>query len=808
MKVSLSPYIESINDNIYNVKLVESTLIQFIESFEMTPQNLQELSEDANLPKFISLITSYLTSNPIPNFNNHEVPAIILKILTFLCNIAIKHPNICDIIAKNTYPDFLIHSFFINNSQLDFGSSVPVEYFFLPLKYIAYISCSRHFRIEKSATIELLSITVLKILENPQLAAWAAAILSNISFHNEGFAASIRQGPYVKDIKKLLGDLLTSTDSCAIIAALASTVSLFPQNADFDLSVKAGIKILGENSPFLIAPHLFTDIVLKSIERIHLPFDPCFFVEQILEGNPICAYEMFRLLIKLQEKSIHCYDIQNLESLVLFLVDCNESFVSVLGCHYILGLLVYSYDTVSQLDQDHKILKKVLRKFLEMTTLSSVEKFETIVVILRLLLTTKPISREIINILQAQEENIFMQYMRRVQNNEAFASVNIFLLIYFISGVLPQWLVKLQKATLDSQFPSLVAFILTKSDNMKTVSDALLVTNLLSSNFQVKDESSIFFDEMTSGLVLINKRRQVEYDTMIDYFTQTRSKKDNIIQDSQRELQSALFTINRLNEELNDTKRMCSECKESKQIIEKNFNDLIKNFETLKNKYETERQTRKKLSSQAKELVDRNAKLEENFENLSYKTSRYDELKKEKALLIETKAEYIKNINDYEAELKVLRESLEKKKETIIELRNLIREKDDIITDSHGRCEKAQETLVNYEKVVQELKSENDRLNTQVSDYQQFLTDETRKCDGLQSALNMMKDELERLRSKETEFNDFKKNSTLMKDEILKKLRNLEREKAKWETAARFANKVCQVKALAVKDVYGEVYAE
>ena len=191
----------SINIHYKQKELVGNILSQFIENFETDPINLQMVCEDKEFPLFIRQVIAAICAYPLQRPSQTDVPDFIPLTLKFLSAISYQHPVILDIIAANTNMDLLLLSLFSNIVEGNEVIERDTHFFFVPLKFIAYLSMSKHFTITSLQSSQLLIIVLCSLLTHSQLAAWCAAILANIAFYSEAFITYIKQSSLLKTLK-------------------------------------------------------------------------------------------------------------------------------------------------------------------------------------------------------------------------------------------------------------------------------------------------------------------------------------------------------------------------------------------------------------------------------------------------------------------------------------------------------------------------------------------------------------------------------------------------------------------------------
>ena len=802
MKSIFSSISHSIRVHYREKELLDNMLSQFYENFESDPINLQLVSEDKEFPIFVRQTIAAICAYALDKPSKAAVPAFIPKSLKFLASISFKHPIILDIVAANTNMDFLIPSLFENIIENNEVVERDSNFFFPALKFIAYLSCSKHFTITSVKASQQLIIVLSSLLTHPQLAAWCASILANIAYNTESFITYVKQSAVLKMLKTHLGSLVTSSDQCAMLAGVAASAVLFPQTVDHYTTLNVAIHALSENIPLQLTPHLASIIIIKAMKKVDCSeaFDSM--IDSALTRDSFTSYEILNTLTILSENKVVCKDLSKIRDLVVFIIGTEEAFVTTACCRYLIACKTYIPDIFTAIDPDFKLFKKCLRKFIENINLACTEKIEALIVLLRCLIISKQLPDDIVDILQIQEENIFMQFMRRIQNNDSFLCVQIFLFIFQCSAQIEHWHIRLMKVIVDSQFTTLVAHVLYNSSNRSTTTDALKIITILTSCGNLLD------DDFVTSFVFISKENARAIRSYEEQIIHEKTVADAAIRKANDERDNAFNVL-----ETVKTQIKC-EREDSRKKIE-SLNKIAADYENVVAICQKQKESMRALHRQNNDLDVKNRELEKTNHILSVesafikkKLAKHKDLKDRCKILQIKLNEYQRSNSELQVSLSHANDMLEKKKELIKKLQADNQEKEDIISGTQNANMQSQDAIKKLEKALEELRKDKEDMKQKIDSLKDALDKEQQKSDQLETTNQLLNDQIGKMAQNQVDLQTFQAKFVEKTNRLKNKLIDSERDRKKWETAARFANKVCIMKNIAVHDVYGSVYSE
>ncbi|EAX90704.1 hypothetical protein TVAG_152710 [Trichomonas vaginalis G3] len=801
MNTALSSLIKSINANNQKIDVLEVTLQQFIENSEYDPINLQELCDNKDFPKLCQYLSAVIVDNPIPNPKDGDMPSIVTLVLKYLITLSSKHPVLLDIISLNSNLNLLIPAFFAKNYDNTKIISKSMNHLFLPLKFLAYIFSTQRNAFTSAEASSLLIGIINCLLSNPQVAAWAATVMANIAFSNDSFLTYVRQSPHFKSLKDQVTALITSSDQCAMIAGLALSVILFPNTVDYETVVSAAMEVLQEKVPFPLLPHLVNIIITKSVKKISCQNIIDSLLNSLLIYDSFSAYELLKTALTLCENGIFTNNKELIKKLLLFAINDDSPYLSIATSKLVQELMISFPNIFTDLDADDKIFKRCLRKFIEKKNIEETEKLETILVIMRCLFMNKIISPVLAEILQIQEENIFMQLMRNIESNNAYLSLQIFHFILRCASQFDSWSVRLTKVIIDSHFAALLAHILLRSSNKSATADAISALALLTNN-----NRNIFFDDLVGAFNLTGRQTEEEIEAIRAENAKINMEADEMIRKAGLEYENVVDKCNSMKEELSEERNQTKIKIESLSKVKAKYNDLLEIAYKQKQKIKATRKRNKELEIQLKEMEFRIEAIQTENDRIQQKLSKHKILKDQHKLITSKCNEFQKQNQELRASLDFANEMLDKKKKQIETLQSDNASKEETIASTQSNHSHAQDTISSLQKSVSGLSDENAKLKRRVQELQSQLEAEQAKNDNLETTNVLLRDEIAKLSAKQFDVEAFKAKYDEEKNKLKIKLINIERDRKKWETTAKFANRVGIVKNLAVHDVYGSVF--
>ncbi|OHT06029.1 hypothetical protein TRFO_05666 [Tritrichomonas foetus] len=780
---------------------------QYISSFEVTYQSSIELLKDEKLSIFLQFLMTTLCSNPIPLPSSGPIPEIVLEILTFLNKLMLTNPILLNEIAASANLDILIPQFFSENISNNEIADQNANYLFLPLKFIALISSSKSVMLTSTPASHVLIIVVLSLLTNPQLAAWAASTLAGLLRNSPSFLSIIKVHPTFKCIKQKLTALLPSSDPCVVTAALSATVPLYSLGDDSNTAMKAALKYILEESYFPLSTQLCCWVISDLISKVTISDENFNLILQIpLNSSGVRAYHVLNLLVDFIDFHIRFGSIEYNRDIFRQVIFYQENYAATAGCQYLSSVYENYPDLLIGIDDTGELMKQTLSRYFQYSSFTDPERIEALIVQIRLLLMKNKVPESMVTVLTSHEEAIFMDFMRHIENNDSYLSVCFFNFLLICSKSIQSWAQRIKRVLVDSQFPALLVHVLTNSKNRRAISDSLRALQFFMNNCEFfKDNTdSFFFTSAVSGFLLMNQQLSTEMSEMRSRTSQERHDFEITISKLTNEKNHMEIEMKSMSKMLSDEKVNTSQSHES---ISKLKDDLI-------NKDKLIARLQKKLQLLKEITNEQNVRISNTEEIIKKTQTENSDLKKYCKKLEKYRAEYQRGaaengrfketIQDLEAKLAYSHNLYSKSQIQIDSLRKELSELENSYSQMQKRCQESQEMNTNLMNTTSNNKSEIHELNETINSLNDLLSKETAKTGKMAKTIADIQDEKIKLQAIINNEANSKEKYRLKKKTLLDKIKELERERRKWESVAKFNQHVCTVKKVAVQDVYGE----
>jgi hypothetical protein len=460
-----------------------------------------------------------------------------------------------------------------------------------------------------------------------------------------------------------------------------------------------------------------------------------------------------------------------LEKLLASLIDQECDFVRPIACHF---LLILSENDENLFDglQKTPLFEQLLLKLRK----SAPTECESLVVLLRMLLTGGEPKRNDLEQLAAVEDFIFTLFLRNIEFGNAFQAVALFQIITFCSKYIEGWLIRMKRIVVDSQFPALVVGPLIQSQNRHAISDGMLALHYL----LTCKEPSVFELFVPSFFLIGQETRSKQIDSGTVMATKLRE------------------TETRLNE---------ATAKLHEQELEL---DALKNAHAnLTEKYEAQTagatircrytETISKLKSIIMEIKSENFNLKTKVQS---QEAVIQEFKQDNSVLTERLSSLSKLSEEREEHAKVMKTRIQEGGQTDFALRA-----------AEEKLEQTGKQLVGSAQQIARLETE---LHRQIENTKAFETEverlkeeanrESETANKLRQDLEAVEAQNEIFRRVQKDINHIKRKYAGKKKMLAERAVEAEKEKRKWETIARFQSKVRETKFETAQEVYSVNY--
>lgn len=795
MKSYIDPVCRILESNPPGSQSSIDAVSQFISTCEIDPKVLYSFSID---PKF-SILVRHLSVEAVVNIKESteikSVSDLASSILQFLSTLSSKHPILHEIITSNSNLDDIITAFYNNFILKTDIRSINAPLIFPYIKFISILSSSPRVNITEPQNLEIIFTITSSLLENPQLSAWAAAIIAGLARNCPAAEAYLRTMPNLLQVKRDLSQLFSSNDICIVCASLSATVALFPIGTDAISALRASTHFIASDSQFQLLLPLASMAILDLVKKAKLTEEELTTILMTaITAKGYNAFSLFRLLSDLTEYHPTIASIikttEYMETLFVSLLTHEEEFVAESGCHFLLCLSDCDSTLFTGLNQTD-LFATIFTSLMEIPSADSGYRSEPYIVLLRLILKSGPLKKTDVSLLIQYEDAIFTSFLRHIENNDSYLSIEFFLFIQNCSKFIKGWMIRMKRIVIDSVFPVLVVNVLNESENRHATEDSLATLNFFCSCKEPE-----FFNLFVSAYVLLvsksreNKKRiDEEREKLIVALNDIKIEK----QRSDGQIDDLNQIISQQNQELILSKKTVSKnsallnenaIPKSPIINDSTLNDLKNEINFLKEKNEEIKykyHKQKKLTQQLREEnIQLLKKLESSLEDDS--TSQKVTINKNN---IDDKSEIItKRITNFSDRNFTDEENAEK----------LASMQKTIFEDS--------QRISRLESDLRIQKETNKKLSKEAERLQKELTDEKNHSNQLQNDIEQVEKQNLQYRSTQKDINHVKRKYAAKKALIVQKLADLEKEKGKWESLAKFYGKLCQSKGDVVKEVY------
>lgn len=728
----LSPMISAFNMYQNNPEAYKSLLIQFLSSFETDNDNLSCLGRDSNFPVFLYQIYDIMTRNIFPSPSTEPISDHLVCILNFLTDITLKHPDVLAIVANFTPLDRIIPIFFKANIVDSHVVDPQPSHLLLPLQFLSAITQSSHIIISSTESMSILFIVLRDLFCVPQLSSYAMTVFSSISRNSQTALSYIESIPELMSLKREFASMLTSNDHNVIITALSCLSTLFSRTIDKETTMKVAFSAVITPPSLPVATSISAAIVLNLSEEQPLSSqEQEILIQTAMKSNGMRAYILFRLISEIASDSdSRIYQMfQQFEFFTKFFLSLlanKDCFVVSAGAQ-LLQMIFDDTPPVVATDSFEKPFMSSLRFIITSIRESELEKVESLLVALRVLIKSREALSHMVEIIQVNEDQIFLAYQRCIEANYSFASLNFFLFLYSCTSLFPHWLMRMREIAIDSQFPALLVQCLCSAQNRRVIGEALFALSIVNSGIKAKPPSIdvTLNDALASGFFFINRQNKQDKHVLD---IQTKSMQDNYeskIRELENIIQTLSVEVKSLNEETlnsrNDYTFTQSRVEEVQNICEALQQKLDKKNKKIKIAAQELTNSNKEIQNlslqvsrihQSKRKADKKVeKLNGKLQSLKETESQYSQLHENMSATEEVVKELKLKMNDYEAEINELNKALTNEKQKKVNVDKSLGESLDRINQLSEQLEKLrvehQEVTRLYEKNELIIKSKN-----------------------------------------------------------------------------------------------------
>ena len=777
------------NNDIFSQHVID-VVHNFITSFTISPKTNVMMESDKEFPRFIKNLISILHNSQTTQ--DYNLP---LQIIDFLNELS-QNPNIIEIISKEINIDLLMTTFFGN------GSDKTISNYSKYFHFLSLQATTTNMIFTKMETSEILFSIICSAIHTRDLQYWTLILTCLLARNYSDFMSYVKMNHDFNQFKQDVNNLLTNENRAVAGAAFSAALALSPLNEDYDYAISASKKLFETG----INDELFLYVIALSIqdlEQKHGIGNECFcsmFIS-LLNSTGINAYEVSKILCELKPSYAHSLTPSEIRAFIVYLIQCNESYVSMSCC----ALLYYLVDAIPDifvtLDNPFELFKNAMKKFKHITPMDVSDKFQSLLYLMRLLVNSPGIKSKVSSYLKLNEEFLFMQFQRRIELEDGVMSASFFHFLMECSLFMDGWNQRIRKCVLDSKFPSLLCSIVLTSKNKREISCALLAMQLLLSDASTQ---YIYFENFTSSIYTMNTKAydNVE-ETMLELEKEKKcfavEKKD--YEDTINQLQTRTSQL-----EASLAKERKENAKQSKQLS-KVTNELDKTTKAIATKEITTKQL-----SRDNEDLERNLKnLNEDNVKLAKKLARY---RSKLAPLKEmcTENEELRNKlkisnNRYEVLLNkngIMEAQLAQYKDTFLSQSNEIIAKGKLNASLEIRLQEAENQISQNEETIRDLKHQVESSTNEISELKATVSLETSKRTTFELSMKQLDLENKNLKKELDEKTSTIQSQTSQISILKQTLAQLKKQNKKLAGIATFDNKIHNAQNTTIQSLFGE----
>ncbi|OHT00668.1 hypothetical protein TRFO_32577 [Tritrichomonas foetus] len=524
MASHFAPLCQTFEDQKSNISICDSVLQQFIRATQTDPNTLSELAVDPYLTRFIQIAFLTITRESFPSPTKGIIPPLIIQTLQFLTTLAFNHPDLQSAIATNAPLDQIPNIFFGKNFKNNKIHDPQSSHLLTPLRFLLSISASHSMNISSTSALHILFCSLFSLFDVSSLSAYAAGTLSGFVHNCPSAASYVRSLPNFASLKTELVSLLSANDHNIVVSAMSCLSALFQAGSDAPTLVQLAFHAINDPPSIPFAGALCCWTILDLIQQCSLsPKHVACIVNAILQSSGMRSFHLLSMLTEFHRIGINCLGVllqkQLIIPLISFLIKTQYDYVSVAGTQYI-QMLFEDQDNVPLGPDLSSVFTAALQSVVVcQPSTNSLLKTESMLLLLRIMLRCEESQKQILKVLAANQNHIFVGFQRHIEANHSFVAVNYFLFIHSIICLQKQWSTQLLHIIAESQFCALLVHVLTHSTSRVILNDALYASYLISSGLTGGSlHSSPLIDSMVSGFLVMNKENVHEKQQTIEKY--------------------------------------------------------------------------------------------------------------------------------------------------------------------------------------------------------------------------------------------------------------------------------------------------
>ncbi|OHT02463.1 hypothetical protein TRFO_30408 [Tritrichomonas foetus] len=754
---------QTLETKIQNEASFDKILIDYLVLMTSEKVDICKYARDPYLKQFIQLaFQPFLRLNPN---SNSQFLSNLLEIIAFFKQLFIIHPAFLDCAASVLPIDIVLQTVLsTNNNELMRGV----------VEFLAHIASSPSLLITSASSAKSISDNILSMINVPVLSGYAIVILSGLIRFSTIFATAIKSSTELRRYRNILSNALSCDDHISVVGAISALLSLFPRSVDLETSKVAAlhaITVSNDNTLLLkAATWIFIEVAREN--SITSPdFQSLLKIATTTVGwKAFCLFETLNCVLANSDASALVKDI-NIQKICGFTLSARYGYVAYSAVRFIQQLAENNESLFNQLIDCESITIKALEIASAPSLSVDIDLIECAIVLLRYIASSKVCFEKIKNVLNINEENVFVAFQRSIESNRSFTSLEFFLFLADVAKSFPDWGKRLRLIVIDTQFGALLAHILEKSTDRQTICDGIRAISLISNFSQESNinDGELLFVCIVSGFAVVNlqnkKDARIYKATTSDQLA--KHEEDifslrNELEINQLELQSMKTQSEAANKRCKEAEMQANELstrnielenelaklKEELSNKQKAFDDLTNQHNALNNDFAHQKINREKDTEKIKEMnlqIQKYIELEKEKSQIDRDNAKYettiDSMQSTIDQLNSKITELTNGINNYKNKMKESKNQLsaqnaaiqkceaEKEKMTI-QLNNLLEKSNnfDKIHDSEKEKYALQKTKVReLTKTIESLRGQSNDLRSQLDAAEQKITELTQQ---------------------------------------------------------------------------------
>lgn len=766
MSSSLLAVCETLTLHISNNAEFNRYLLDFLVLLTSENNDSTRYVRDPYLPRFVQLALhpfSHLSSSSDADFYT-----ILTEIMSFFEHLFNYHPAYLDCVAVN-FPFETVVPTIIDLEDEQFLRVIT--------QFIAYLSTSTSLNLKTSNGAISLCKFLIKFAGKTSICGYMMIIFGGFTRHSSIFLTHIKSSADLRTFRAILLNTISGDDHLAVVGALAAILLLFPK-FDFETARIAAfhaISVAGENYLLLRASSWIIVEISKLVGLTYENFTTLLQTALTSRGNEaFCLFETLNCAMANGKIEGIGKDFK-ISPLIYFFLSQSYGYVSYSVINFIEQLIDQNEKLFDTIDECKSLCIKALEVASVPTLAVDVDHIESALTVLNYLVASQHCFDQIYNFLEATEEDIFVSFQRNVESNRAYASLNMFLFIATAGQRIPGWTKRLRILVIESQFGALLAHVIEKSTNRRSISNAIRAISIITNFANEADFTNreLLFDSVVSGFAVVNSqytKQESEENTKMNL--QIMKQEDKVIElkghieMNALEMESMMINVSKAESRKEEAEKQLAEYKviyDSRESELANLNDLNnqqlneinelkeendnlkKQIETQQNEFNQQLMTNKKIQEELDklskveeeriQLIKQNAELEQKLQSQAEKMKQLQELQTQTNTQAESYKGKLKDLkNSYNEQIQLSQNCLKEKEKIEIEYKNL-QEKHDI-TEKERENDREKYNLLKgklkeAQGTVEELHHSEIDLQTQVSSYIQKIDDLNHHLDML-----------------------------------------------------------------------------